>query len=119
MFGLIGLSLLAPALANFALNFGPPEYFALTLLGLTLVSYLATNSVLKALLVTVFGLLLGTVGLAPVRSTARFTFGSLSLQSGIDLVPMVMGLFGISEVFSLLEEKVTASKAVRGPTKLR
>ncbi len=65
MFGLIGLSLLAPTLAEFALNFGPPEYFALTLLGLTLVSYLATNSVIKALVVTVFGLLLGTVGLDP------------------------------------------------------
>jgi putative tricarboxylic transport membrane protein len=119
MFGLVGLSLLAPTLADFALNFGPPEYFALTLLGLTLVSYLATNSVTKALIVTVFGLLLGTVGLDPVRSTARFTFGSLSLQSGIDLVPMVMGLFGISEVFSLLEEKIVAAVPISAPTRLR
>jgi putative tricarboxylic transport membrane protein len=111
VFGLIGLSLLAPLLANFALSFGPPEYFALTLLGLTLVSYLATTSVLKALAVTVFGLLLGTVGLDPVRSTARFTFDSLTLQSGIDLVPMVMGLFGISEVFLLLEEKISSATA--------
>ena len=54
---------------------------------------------------TVFGLLLGTVGLDPVRSSARFTFGTLTLQSGIDLVPMVMGLFGISEVFRLIESK--------------
>jgi putative tricarboxylic transport membrane protein len=119
MFGLIGLSLLAPTLAEFALNFGPPEYFALSLLGLTLVSYLATNSVVKALIVTVFGLLLGTVGLDPVRSTARFTFGTLSLQSGIDLVPMVMGLFGISEVFSLLEEKMSASEKITAPARLR
>jgi putative tricarboxylic transport membrane protein len=119
MFGLIGLSLLAPSLAEFALNFGPPEYFALTVLGLTLVSYLATNSIVKALLVTVMGLLLGTVGLDPVRSTARFTFGSLNLQSGIDLVPMVMGLFGISEVFSLLEEKLSPPTKVEAPTRLR
>jgi putative tricarboxylic transport membrane protein len=118
MFGLLGLSLLAPVLADFALNFGPPEYFALTLLGLTLVSYLATNSVIKALVVTVFGLLLGTVGLDPVRSTARFTFGSLSLQSGIDLVPMVMGLFGISEVFSLLEEGGAVSEAIPGRSRI-
>jgi putative tricarboxylic transport membrane protein len=118
MFGLLGLSLLAPMLADFALNFGPPEYFALTLLGLTLVSYLATNSVIKALVVTVFGLLLGTVGLDPVRSTARFTFGSLSLQSGIDLVPMVMGLFGISEVFSLLEDKVATSETIPGRSRI-
>ena len=105
MFGLLGLGLVAPTLAEFALDFGPPEYFALTLLGLTLVSYLATNSMWKAVAVTVLGLLLGTVGLDPVRSLARFTFGSLTLQSGIDLVPMVMGLFGISEVFNMLERR--------------
>jgi putative tricarboxylic transport membrane protein len=63
----------------------------------------------KAVAVTLFGLLLGTVGLDPVRSAARFTFGSLTLQSGIDLVPMVMGLFGISEVFHLMESKITSS----------
>ena len=108
MFGLLGLGLVAPTLAEFALDFGPPEYFALTLLGLTLVSYLATDSMWKAVAVTLLGLLLGTVGLDPVRSMARFTFGSLTLQSGIDLVPMVMGLFGISEVFHLLETKITA-----------
>lgn len=116
MFGLMGLGLIAPTLAEFALDFGPPEYFALTLLGLTLVSYLATDSMWKAVAVTILGLLLGTVGLDPVRSTARFTFGSLTLQSGIDLVPMVMGLFGISEVFHLLESKVTSTiKAVHVP----
>jgi len=117
MFGLLGLGLVAPTLAEFALDFGPPEYFALTLLGLTLVSYLATDSMWKAVTVTLLGLLLGTVGLDPVRSTARFTFGSLTLQSGIDLVPMVMGLFGISEVFRLLEEKIApgAVKPVNVP----
>jgi putative tricarboxylic transport membrane protein len=119
LFGLVGLGLLAPTLAEFALSFGPPEYFALTLLGLTLVGYLATNSILKAMAVTVFGLLLGTVGLDPVRSTARFTFGSLTLQSGIDLVPMVMGLFGISEVLILLEQKLVATAPVAVPKGLR
>ena len=109
MFGLLGLGLIAPTLAEFALDFGPPEYFALTLLGLTLVSYLATDSAWKAIAVTVIGLLLGTVGLDPVRSSARFTFGTLNLQSGIDLVPMVMGLFGISEVFHLIESKISGA----------
>jgi putative tricarboxylic transport membrane protein len=113
MFGLLGLGLIAPTLAEFALDFGPPEYFALTLLGLTLVSYLATDSMWKAAAVTVLGLLLGTVGLDPVRSMARFTFGSLTLQSGLDLVPMVMGLFGISEVFHMLEQKMTAKTPSR------
>ena len=100
--GLVGLMLLAPPLAEFALDFGPPEYFALTLLGLTLVSFLGTSSAPKALAMAALGLLLGIVGLDPVRSEARFTFGVLSLQSGIDLVPMVMGLFGFSQVLHLL-----------------
>ena len=113
MFGLLGLGLIAPTLAEFALDFGPPEYFALTLLGLTLVSYLATDSMWKAVAVTLLGLLLGTVGLDPVRSAARFTFGSLTLQSGIDLVPMVMGLFGISEVFHLIESKVAGTSGAK------
>jgi putative tricarboxylic transport membrane protein len=116
MFGLLGLGLIAPTLAEFALDFGPPEYFALTLLGLTLVSYLATNSMWKAVAVTSLGLLLGTVGLDPVRSMARFTFGSLTLQSGLDLVPMVMGLFGISEVFNMLERKLSRLSPEAGLT---
>lgn len=103
--GLVGLILLAPPLAEFALDFGPPEYFALTLLGLTLVSYLGTGSVPKALAMTALGLLLGAVGLDPVRSHARFTFGSLSLQGGIELIPMVMGLFGMSQVLHLIDRR--------------
>ena len=103
--GLVGLILLAPPLAEFALDFGPPEYFALTLLGLTLVSYLGSGAVPKALAMAALGLLLGTVGLDPVQSEARFTFGSLSLQGGIELVPMVMGLFGLSQVLHLVLSK--------------
>ena len=100
--GLVGLILLAPPLAEFALDFGPPEYFALTVLGLTLVSFLGSGSVPKALAMAALGLLLGTVGLDPVRSHARFTFDSLSLQGGIELIPMVMGLFGLSQVLHLV-----------------
>ena len=111
MFGLLGLALVAPPLADFALSFGPPEYFALTLLGLTLVSYLATTSIWKAVAVTIIGLLLGTVGLDPVRSMARFTFGTLTLQSGLDVVPVVMGLFGMSEVFHMIERNLTGAAA--------
>lgn len=119
MLGLLGLGLFAPTLANFALEFGPPEYFALSLLGLTLVSYLTTDSIWKAVAVTLVGLLLGTVGLDPVQSTSRFTFGSLTLQSGLDLVPIVMGLFGISEVFNLLEEKEGGKAKLPTPSRLR
>jgi putative tricarboxylic transport membrane protein len=116
--GVVGLMFLAPPLAEFALEFGPPEYFALMVLGLTLVSYLASKSVPKALSMAVVGLLLGTVGLDPVRSAERFTFGSLSLQSGIELVPMVIGLFGLAEVFLMLERRPSVEHLARAPTRL-
>ncbi len=117
--GLVGLVLLAPPLAEFALDFGPPEYFALTFLGLTLVSYLGAGAVPKALAMAALGLLLGTVGLDPVRSEARFTFGSLSLQGGIELIPMVMGLFGMSQVLLLVHSRPAPGELARAPVGLR
>ena len=117
--GLVGLILLAPPLAQLALDFGPPEYFALTLLGLTLVSYLGAGEAPKALAMAALGLLLGAVGLDPVRSEARFTFGSLSLQGGIELVPMVMGLFGMSQVLLLAHSRPAAGELARAPRGLR
>lgn len=110
--GLLGLILLAPPLADFALDFGPPEYFALTVLGLTLVSYLGSGTVPKALAMAALGLLLGTVGLDPVRSHERFTFGMLTIQGGIDMVPMVMGLFGMSQVLHLVQTKSAPVESV-------
>lgn len=94
----IGLMLLAPALARFALEFGPPEYFSIMVFGLTLVSYFTTGSLAKALLMACFGLFLGTVGTDTVSGKLRFTFGSAYLMDGIGIVPACMGLFGISEV---------------------
>lgn len=117
--GLVGLIFLAPPLAEFALDFGPPEYFALTLVGLTLVSFLGRGSWSRAFGMAALGLLLGIVGLDPVRSHARFTFGTLSLQGGIELIPMVMGLFGLSQVFSMIERRLTIEEVANSPTKLR
>jgi putative tricarboxylic transport membrane protein len=117
--GLVGLIFLAPPLAEFALDFGPPEYFALTLVGLTLVSFLGSGAWPKALAMAALGLLLGTVGLDPVRSEARFTFGTLSLQGGIEMIPMVMGLFGLSQVFSMIGQRLTVEEIAKAPVKLR
>ena len=118
--GLIGLIFLAPPLSEFALDFGPPEYFALTFVGLTLVSFLGSGEWTKALTMAAVGLLLGIVGLDPVRSHERFTFGVLSLQSGIELIPMVMGLFGLSQVFCMLERRPPRPEEIaKTPTRLR
>jgi putative tricarboxylic transport membrane protein len=113
--GVVGLMLVAPLLAEFALKFGSPDYFALAVLVLTLVSYLGSKSVLKALTMAALGLLLGTVGLDPVRSSARFTFGTLTLRGGIELVPMVMGLFGMAEVLRIIEKKVSVEEVAKPP----
>jgi putative tricarboxylic transport membrane protein len=99
---IVGLVILAPTLAGFALKFGPPEYFALMIMGMTVVAYLARKSMIKALMMTVLGVMLGCVGLDPITATPRFTLGMLELSDGISLAPLVMGLFGIAEVLGNL-----------------
>ncbi len=102
--GLVGLTLVAPPLAKFALRFGPPEYFSLMCMGLVVLSFLTSTSMIRALMMACFGVLLGTVGIDTVSGSARFTFGVTELLDGIGLVPLVMGLFGISEILVNLEQ---------------
>jgi putative tricarboxylic transport membrane protein len=104
--GLLGLAFLGPPLARLALGFGPPEYFALAVLGLTLVSWLGGPSMLKGLIAAVIGLLVGTVGIDPIAGYQRFTFGLLTLSEGVNLVAVAMGLFGLGEVLASAEEAI-------------
>jgi putative tricarboxylic transport membrane protein len=98
------IMLLAPPLSTFALKFGPPEFSALVFMGLTMVSYLSRGSLQKALMMAVVGLLLGCIGTDIVTGRERFTLGIATLIGGLDIVPIVMGLFGISEVLLNLEK---------------
>jgi putative tricarboxylic transport membrane protein len=100
---IIGLQLLAPFLVKIALKFGPPEYFSLMLVGLSLVSYLAQKSVAKAIMMAGLGIMLSTIGLDPISSMPRYTFHVTGLRDGVGLVPLAMGLFGISEVLISIE----------------
>jgi len=105
--GLIsGLILLfaAPQVASFALNFGPPEYFALALFGLTIISSVSGTSLSKGLVMAGLGMLVAMVGLDPVSGVPRLTFDSSALLSGIELVPALIGLFAIAEVFRQTEK---------------
>ena len=104
----IGLMLVAPPLAKFALAFGPPEYFSLMLLGIIILIYLASGSILKALMMFVFGLLLSTIGMDAISGTQRLTFGILELSDGVGLIPAIMGLFGVAEVIANVEEEMKA-----------
>ena len=108
-FGVIGLTAMAPPLAEAALKFGPPEYFSLTVLGLLLATYLAGASPLKGLTMAILGLILGSVGLDPLSGAVRFDFGIPDLQSNIDFVTVAMGLFGVGEILISLEESGAVS----------
>ena len=99
----LGISVLAPTLASFALKFGPPEYCCLVFLGLMMAIYLSEESILKGLMMGFLGLLLGTVGLDPVNGSQRFTFGISRLTDGVDFVVMAMGLFGLAEILCNME----------------
>jgi putative tricarboxylic transport membrane protein len=105
--GIIGLMVFAVPLSRFALKFGPHEYFALIVLGLTFVTYLSHGSKLMAVMMSCFGLILGNVGLDPITTSPRLTFGILELFDGIGIAPVAMGLFGIGEVLVNLESTVS------------
>ena len=101
--GLIGLMLLANPLASFAVRFGPAEYFSLMCLGLSVLTYLTQGSILRGLTMAGLGIFLSIIGQDIITGKVRFTFDLVGLQDGVGLVPVVMGLFGISEVFLNLE----------------
>jgi putative tricarboxylic transport membrane protein len=101
----MGLVLLALPLTRFALKFGPPEFFALMAVGLSLVTGLAGKSLVRALLSAILGLLIAQIGIDPVMGAPRFTFGRTELLDGFGIVPVVMGLFGIGEILLNVELK--------------
>jgi putative tricarboxylic transport membrane protein len=103
-FSIIVIMAISKPVASVALTFGPPEYFVLMLLGLSLVIYLARKSVEKAVMTGLIGLILSTVGMDMFTGMTRFTFGFNELNDGIGIIPLVMGLFGVSEVFINVEE---------------
>lgn len=94
----VGLMVLGPLIARFALRISAPEYFALMLFGLTAVSGLAGSSFLKALMACLFGLMLATVG-TDIAGVPRFIFGVNDLRAGIEFLALALGLFAISEMF--------------------
>src|SRR5512140_2431766 len=99
----LGISLLSPVLAGVAIRFGPPEYFALLVLGLLMVVSLSGDSILKGLIMLAAGMMLSTIGLDPVEGQERYTLGLVRLSDGLQFVVVAMGLFGLSEVLLNLE----------------
>jgi len=102
--GGIVLILLAPMLSQVALVFGPPEYFVLALFGMGVAATLSLKSPIKGLMSIMLGLLIATVGLEASTGSQRFTFGKMYLFDGLPLVPMIVGMFALGEVFSMIEK---------------
>ncbi|WAC25874.1 tripartite tricarboxylate transporter permease [Ancylobacter sp. SL191] len=107
------LAVFAPPLADLALKFGPPEYFALMVLGLVASVALASGSVIKALAMVVLGILLGLSGQDVYTGTPRFTFDMIELADGIEFVALAMGVFGIGEIVRNLEDEHTRTVMVQ------
>jgi len=100
----IFLMLLAFPIAEMALKFGPPEYFALGVFGLTTIASLSGRLWIKGFIAALLGLILRTVGIDVVTGYERFTFGILELMDGISFIPALIGCFAMSEVFMMIEE---------------
>ncbi len=101
--GLVGLMLFAPACARFAIGFGPPEYMGIAILGLVTLANLTGKSPLKAFLMVCFGMMIGTVGIDPLLGHERFSLGISKLMGGIELLPLIMGLYGVAEIMRIVE----------------
>ncbi|QIZ38607.1 tripartite tricarboxylate transporter permease [Saccharopolyspora sp. ASAGF58] len=109
----LGLVFLAIPLSSIALKFGPAEFFALVLFGLTLVVGLAGRSLKLAFISAIVGALIAAIGIDPVVGEPRFTFGSTELLNGIEFVPVLMGLFGLSEILLNLTGRDNTDVAIQ------
>jgi TctA family transporter len=114
--GVVGALLLAaslPIILPFIFAFGVPEFFMLSVLGLTMVGVLSGQSILKGMSVALFGLLLTTIGYANATGVPRFYLGANYLLDGIPIIPIVLGLFGIPELMELAVKNTSISRVSR------
>lgn len=105
--GMLFLGFTAPIIANFALKFGPFEFFYLILMGLTMISSLSGGSFVKGIIAGLIGIFLSIVGMDPVWGTARFTFGNFQLMRGLNFIAVLIGLMGMSELLIQASRKQT------------
>jgi putative tricarboxylic transport membrane protein len=103
-FGSVVISLVGPVISKYALKFGPPEYFAILLFSVTMVFSLSGESIIKGAVVAAVGFFLATSGTDPITGATRLHFGTVSLMRGLELVPVIVGLFGIGEILLAAEQ---------------
>jgi putative tricarboxylic transport membrane protein len=106
MLGTVAIAIVGPRIADLALHFGPPEYFGLVLFSMTALVSFAGQSIFAGLMLGVLGMWLASIGTDPLTGTQRLNFGTFELMRGLDIVPVLIGLFGIAEVLASLESKI-------------
>lgn len=102
--GALAMAFLAPQIAQFGLRFGPPEFFALAIFGLTMIISISGESLLKGAIAALVGLLLTTIGFDPLSGVPRFTLDNENLLGGITFIPALIGMFGFAQVFRNIEK---------------
>jgi len=113
LISIIALIIISPPLGRVALEFGPFEFFAIVVFSLTLISSLSGDSMVKGILSGALGMSFAMVGSAPIDAFPRFTFGFSSLDAGFDLLPVLIGLFAVSEILVNAEKKVKDNQSTR------
>ncbi len=113
LLGTVALLFFAPALAIVSLKFGPPEYFWLGILGLTIIASLSAKSLYKGMMGGLFGVLLSTIGLSPSTGAARLTFDITDLLGGVDVIVALIGLFCVPQVLTMAEESLERTGLIR------
>ena len=117
LFSVIVLILLAPVLASIAIRFGPPEYFALAVFGLSMISSLGSKSVVKNLLGGTIGVFIACIGMDEISGFSRYDFGLTHLMDGVSFIPVMIGLFAAAEVFRQAEkgiQKIVIDRKISG-----
>ena len=102
LFGVVCLVFLSPPLADIALKFGPAEYFWMGVFGITIISSLSAGAFLKGITGAAFGILVSTIGIAPIGGDVRYTFGITAMQGGVELIVVLIGMFCIPELLNLV-----------------
>ncbi len=111
LLGWLSMVVISPILVAFALRVGPPEIFMITVLALTLLSVAIRGATIKGLVMACVGLMLAFTGQDPITGTYRFTFGIAYLEDGVGIIPVVLGVFAISQIFIMAEEGGTIARA--------
>lgn len=116
--GVIFMIFLSPQISKMAINFNSPEFFSIAVLGLTIIILISGDSMIKGFISGTIGMLMSTIGLDPIQGYPRFTFGSTNLYNGFELVPVLIGLFAVSEAFVCCESLVKGEKVNSKMTRL-